>query len=219
MAGNIQNLNLKQLESKINEYSAEVKNIQENLKNVYQSFITMKQYWTGKQMNNVIGQYNNECDEFYIHLSFFGGTVQSVLKEIYEQYVSMENAGVAQNISYNLVIDDLIKKTIPYTSSEVVKFEQQKVKNLVSTINGYLNNVETGAKKIINILDDIAPYSDSLKKLVTNYKSEGEAVKMHIVGLKTALKSQMERCVNLVINTESYNESDASRIKSGNNNA
>ena len=215
MAGNIQNLNLNQLQSKIQEYTSAVKGLFTSVDETRKGLIHMKDFWTGKRMNAVLEKYNSVSKTLYNNLAFFQITVGDTLQELLEQYKSMENAGVATDISVKSGIDPTVLEPIPPTSESSVKFEQENVVNLVDVVENHLMNLETDLTKMVNILDDIAPYSDSLNKLVTNYKVIADEIKTKTLDIKTSLKTELDNAVKVVQTTEGYNDSDAGRVQGG----
>lgn len=216
MAGNIQQLSITKLNEKSHEYGTAATSLYESVKSIVESIKGLENYWTGRRMNSIVEKYNSISEALNNDLVFFGSTVSGVLQEILEQYTKMENSGIALNATVNCSIAVDIPRKLPLTTTATVKFEKQRVTNMVSTINGHFASLDTNLAKMINVLDDVAPYSDSLKKLVTNYKAAADSIKSNTTGLKTQLKEQIDKAVSVVNTTEGYNEGDASRIKSGN---
>lgn len=215
MAGNIQNLNLNQLQAKLQEYQAAVKGLFANANEARNGLISMKDFWTGQRMNAVLEKYNSINKTLYNNLAFFQIKVGDTLQELFEQYKSMENTGVVADISFVSGIDPVLLEPIPLTGVSSVKFEQEKVINLVNVVEDHLMSLETDLTKMINILDDIALYSDSLNKLVTNYKVAADEIKTKTLDMKASLKTEIDNAVKVVQTTEQYNDSDASRVQSG----
>ena len=65
MAGNIQSLNLNQLQAKLQEYQIAVKGLFTNANEARNGLISMKDFWTGRRMNAVLEKYNSISKTFY----------------------------------------------------------------------------------------------------------------------------------------------------------
>lgn len=218
MAGNIQGLNINKLSGDINNYVSETSKMFLCASNVCKDIKQLPSYWTGKRMNDILKTYNSISNKLKTNLHFFDEKVQKALEEIYTQYKKMENEGVASDVSVKGTIKGIeeIPSTIALTPDEPVKFENQKVTNIVKDMNSNLDKMESHLNQMLGILDSIAPYSDSLNNLVKYYKEAGNTVKTTLLNLKQQIYSKVGTNEYVVKYTEEYNESDASRIKGGN---
>ena len=215
MAGNIQNVNIAQIGEKYAEYSSKLTTLCNDFKKVYSEINNLRAYWTGKRMNAIIEKYNSVSKRMLESVQFFNKTVGPVLLEIRDQYQKMENEGVASNMSGGFIKDfEEIATTIELTSTENVKFEQDKVTSIVASVDGSLDNIGATLATLVNILDELQASSDSLNKLVTSYNSAAETMVSNVTQLKDSLKTEIDNAVKVVQNTESYNDSDAGRVQS-----
>ena len=216
MAGNIQNVSLAQLKVKSEEYMEKVRWIQSNMSEVDMGIASFRLHWTGKRMNAVIEKYNSVNNTFITAFNFFNKTVGNTLDEIIAQYEQMENQGVAENltITNNLTLENCIHQ-IELTSTENVKFEQEPVMTQYNRVIGNLDQLEGKLNELVGILDEIKPASDSLEKLVTNYNAQSEIVIANLRKVRETLRAEVENAVKVVQTTEGYNDSDASRVVSG----
>ena len=217
MAGNIQNLSLAQLKNNYETYRSKVTNIRDNLYDIYMGILTLTTNWTGRRMNAIIEKYNTELVPKVIPVyDFFADTVSNILQEICEQYESMENSGTAQDVSHKgLNYPAIHKETLDLTTIETVKFEQEAVLSKVDTIISNLDNLEANVTNIVTILDELSSASDSLNKLVTNYHSQSDSLVSTVKEVQETLKTEVNNAVKVVQTTESYNDSDASRVQTG----
>ncbi len=215
MAGNIQNVNFPKMGERVANYIIRVRSIGTNLKDIKQGIFSLRNYWTGKRMNAIIEKYNSVNQSLLTNFNFFGKTVLHVLCEINAQYQQMENQGIAVDLNdqTNAAVDE-IGTAIELTSIENVKFEQDNVVSTVSKINGSFEKLTSDLSAIVTILDDLKTDSDSLNKLVTNYNAVADSMVSNINQIKDSLKTEIDNAVKVVQTTESYNDSDASRIQS-----
>ena len=206
------------LGNKVSDYTGKILKVKESLIDIHQSIFTLRTHWTGKRMNAIIDKYNSVSKSLLDNYFFFSRTVLNALAEIHAQYVQMEQNGVAVNLtnsdSANVGIDE-ITKPIEATAIENVKFEQEQVTSTVSKINSDFENLTNDLSTITNILDDIKADSDSLNKLVMNYNSASASMIANITQLKESLRTEIDNAVKVVQTTESYNDSDASRVQAG----
>ena len=216
MAGNIQNVNIAQIKAKCEEYKEKVRWIQSSMSEVEMGIQSLRMHWTGKRMNAVIEKYNSVNKNFITAFDFFNKTVGNTLEEIIAQYESMENKGTAENIvvTNNLTLENVIHQ-IELTSTENVKFEQEQVTSQATRVIGNLDQLGVKLDEVVGILDEIKPASDSLEKLVTSYNAESETIITNLKDIKETLRAEVDNAVKVVQTTESYNDSDASRVQGG----
>ena len=216
MAGNIQNVNIAQLRAKCEEYKDKVAWIQSSMSEVEMGMQSIKMHWTGKRMNAVLEKYNSLSKNFITAINFFNKTVGNTLEEIVAQYESMENKGVAENLTItNKSTLETVIYQLELTSTENVKFEQERVQAETIRIIGNLDQLGVRLDEAVGILDEIKPASDSLQKLVTSYNAESATVISNLKEIKETLRAEVDNAVKVVQTTESYNDSDAGRVQGG----
>jgi len=209
MAGNIQKLNLKTLESKYNTYRTKATNVYSNLENIQKSLVKLTNSWTGKRINMVIEIWNKQLLSLRNNVDYFGIKIDDILHEMLEQYTLME-MGRPSNVSYGTVRIQQIKD-VPLTDSTTIKFASTAVKAHIKEVEAFSNNIESNISSIIKELDELQVYSDSLKSLVTNYKSVGNSMITDIKNVLKTISEESRKALNDVVVTEQYNENDAKR--------
>lgn len=213
MAGNIQGLSLAQLDEVRTRYNQTLQNIRTTLNNVTSEFQNLKNSWTGKRMNAVIDKYNEANKKISTAYNFFDKTVYSVLHEIWLQYYTMENEGRASDQTTISTGLEYTVTLIEATDTENVKFEQELVLSTSNNVTGNLDDVVNKFVGLVDMLDELAPCSDSLNKLVTTYKSHAETVVSSLKEVKETLSSEINDAIKVVQTTEGYNDNDANRIQ------
>lgn len=217
MAGNISNLNVQNLEAKIKEYYGTVSKL-----NIYDYTLAIKrlpQYWTGKAVNDIIEEYNRISTSLYEGCVYFEETVLGTLGQIYEQYLSMEN-GKPLNINQKRVssVPQMssakgIKQKISITSTTDVKFDEANVDKEVKKIYNAIDSTNATLRTLTTKLDDLEPYSDSLRKLVVSYRAKSRTLTAEIISLQSNLQEIIHKSVSAVKVTEkAYNESDVKKM-------
>ena len=211
MSGNIQNVNLQKLDEDIYSFAQYVFDVYGHLLEISDNIKTMSTYWTGKRINSVINLWNNSSPKLYEGHFYFWGKINTIIQEIWNQYNSMENGYPhdinLQNGGYN---QDLLKK-IPLTDSTTIKFDKGNVERVKTNIEELINLSNSKVSKFVDLLDEIATYSDSLKSLAINYKSNATNITSTLKGLQNNLLEEIQKAINDVDVTESYNEADAKR--------
>ena len=212
MAGNIQNVDMGQLNLILNEYINNCQRLNVQTGMVEETLKSMRQYWTGKRMNAILNVWNSMNVTIYESVKFFIEDVNQVLSEIALQYKNME-AGKAINLSaQTLTALKSLQNPIPLTSETQIKFLQANVLKCQSSLNEYLTGSITAAKELVTRLDKLQQYSDSLGNLVTKYKAKSTSLQRTFVKLNTTLTNIVNDAIKVVQTTESYNEDDVKRI-------
>lgn len=209
MAGNISNLSLTQLKSKINAYEKANQKLYEDYLDVYNSMEKLRTYWTGKRINMLLENFNTYNKDMFAGVQYFTDTVYNVLDEVYNQYSKMET-GKPANVTRSRGMGTMDK--IALTDANKIKFDLTKVTSLSKTIQSKLSSVSTDLKNIVDDLDGISAYSDSLKTISNNYKTTASNLKKTMDKLKGEMTSALEKAIQDVKSTESYNESDAKKL-------
>lgn len=210
MAGNIQNVNLTKLKSEVDDYTALAKKLSAEVMQVSDNLVKLKSFWTGKRVNTVINLWNQNGAKLIDNVNYFSNTIRAILNEIYEQYVRME-AGKPENISTPMTSS---VSTIPLTDANTIKFDQANVTKIVNSITTNNQNVSSYLKTLVNKLDGMQAYSDSLKSLATNYKTAANSIQGSISNIINEINTESNKALNDVKLTEGYNEADAARAKS-----
>ena len=210
MAGNITKLSLTELKRKINDYENASEKLYRNYDDVHDGVEKLRKYWTGNRINMFITTFNTANKTMFAGIQFFTDTVYNVLDEVYVQYCKMEK-GTPKNVSRSQ--GQGIENNIGLTDANTIKFTDSKVKSLSNDIQTKLTKVRTNVKSLVNQLDSLSAYSDSLKTIVTKYKATAENLDKTLNKLKVELSNALEKAVKDVQTTESYNESDAKKIK------
>lgn len=218
MAGNIQNLNLSQFNAKCEEYTEKVRSIGENCNELYMGMIGFGSCWKGQRINAVYEKYNEVRLRFYDFFQFCSNQVYSVLNEIYGQYMAMENEGKAEDlgpISANFPSSyyNLSYEVRDYTPGDKIVFLQEEVVKQVDKVKVSLDNMVNQIPALVDMLDDIAGWSDSLNTLSQNYHARAEALTSAVKEARDTLVAQFEQEMKTVQETEGYNENDAGRIQ------
>ena len=211
MAGNIQNVNLQKLKSEINEYSSIANKLHNSLTNVCTDMKNFKTCWTGKRINQVINVWNNNYSAISDNVFYFAMKIELILNEIYNQYTSMEK-GAPKDSSYGYGWGGILK--VELTDEANIKFEKTKAETLAKNISAEVSKANTYLKQLLNKLDSMQAYSDSLKTLSTTYKSMANSVSQTLNKLCNTIQTELTKALNDVKITEQYNEKDAKRASS-----
>ena len=209
MSGNISNLSLSQLKSKINAYEKANQALYSDYLDVYNAMESLRKHWTGKRVNMLIEKFNAFNTQMFSGVQYFTDTVYNVLDEVYNQYSKME-LGKPANVSRNRGMGTMGK--IALADATKIKFDATKVTSLSKTIQSGLTKVNKDLTNIVDDLDAISAYSDSLKKMSSNYKTTASNLKKQMNTLRQEFTTELEKAISDVKTTETYNESDAKRL-------
>ena len=214
MAGNIQNVNLAILKSEIASYYNITKNLQTSAENLCVHLINIKNFWTGKRINTIINLWNNNYKKIITCIDYFF-TINSILNEIYNQYISMEK-GTASSSSIKKLNWNGVNK-ISDTDETTIKFVKETVESEAKWFNESSSKINTSIAKLVNQLDAMQRYSDSLKTLTSNYRTAATELRIILNNLTDTISTELTKAINDVKLTEQYNEADAKRASSTNN--
>ena len=211
MAGNIQDLNLIKFENEIREYEGLASILEMYIRNIYNNLKRFPTYWSGKRANVVISKWNNSYKTINSQMFYFTRTMSTLLWEMRDQYQAMEQGTPKKSNRKSWTGAEL--NSVPLSNSSIIKFEQTQAKQIISGISTNGTNVNATIKKMINKLNGMQNYSDSLKKLVTTYNENATRLQRSIISLINSIQDEAQKAYNDTTTTEAYNETDVKRAK------
>ena len=211
MSGNIQNVNLQKLRGEIDDYYSIASKMHTCLCNVSDDMKKFSTCWTGKRINQLLNVWNQNYSAISDNCFYFAMKIKLILNEIYNQYVSMEN-GAPKDATSGYGFGGILK--VPLTDESNIKFDRSNAEAISKDIMSEVNKANSYLKQLINKLDSMQAYSDSLKTLATTYKSTANSVSQTLSKLCQTMQTEIKKALNDVNITEQYNESDAKRASS-----
>ena len=142
---------------------------------------------------------------------YFTRTMSTLLWEMRDQYQAMEQGTPKKSNRKSWTGAEL--NSVPLSNSSIIKFEQTQAKQIISGISTNGTNVNATIKKMINKLNGMQNYSDSLKKLVTTYNENATRLQRSIISLINSIQDEAQKAYNDTTTTEAYNETDVKRAK------
>ena len=212
MAGNIQKVNLANFKKEVGEYTTLTIKISNEWYEVYKNMSKIPTYWTGKLANKTISVWNNNLNLIETNSRYFQNTITDILLQIVDQYQAMEN-GKPFDSKCGLATYPYGKQ-IPLTDESTIKFDKTNVETILKNIESSRISLNAKYNDLINRLDSMQGYSDSLKTLSITYKEKGTELKKVLQDMIHNIKQYVADYVSFVNTTESgFNEEDVKRAK------
>ena len=200
---NIKNLSVNDITKAKANYDMEVAQINGDMEEIYNAFISLQQYWTGEAMNAVIKEYNTHRQHFYTDLNYLVEKVPNVLQNIASQYNVMIQKGEKQDFEKSGNLTSRLQDKMPLTSADVLKFQEKKVRDIVeNTIRPKITSVMGSVDKIKGILDDLIKKSDMLEKMVKNYQKCAGSIKSTLGHLEKKVLVKLDEQVGKISGQE-----------------
>ena len=103
---------------------------------------------------------------------------------------------------------------IALTDESTIKFDANKVKNIVSNIQSKNTELKADLKKLVSFLNNMGQYSDSLTQLRNSYNAKATELTNSINSIYDTVHSAFNTRMEMVNTTEAgYNEADVKRAK------
>jgi len=210
MEGNIQGLNLIQLEQDYNQYVNLAYNLALAVQRINTRIKALTKCWTGKRVNGIINLWNTNYPSLNEKVHYFDTKVVNDLSTIIKQYKTMEGI-TSTTMSVPATVE---LKKVASVNNNVISFDKGQASNIIRNISNDNNNVISYLKVLSTKLDSIQSYSDKLKAFLANYKLNCSSLQKTITSICSTINDEAKKALNDVITTETYNELDAKKASS-----